>query len=249
MMTMRGALLAGTAMVSLFAADGARAQLAVFDGANFGNTARSVVQGAQQLQQLAQQLQTMQQQLTAARDTFGSLSHAPVAGLRSFSGNFNVPALRDILPDNPDTLGNVVNGSGIGSMGPLGQEYANQNRVYQPQADDYAARQMTTNANSIAGVEALANQLFFSSSQHIAAIQTLEYELTNAPDEKTTADIQARVATEQTYLAAQQVQAQSIQTWQQAQVRNVDEQAAEQNRQNIDDVLSEDAAASSAPGN
>ena len=55
-------------------------------------------------------------------------------------------------------------------------------------------------------------------------------------------DIQARMATEQNYIAAQQVQAQAVQTWQAAQVRNVEEQNAETQRQNIDDVLAADAA-------
>ena len=246
-MTMRSMLLAGTAAVVLFTSDGAWAQVAVYDGANFGNTARSVVQGAQQLQQLAHQLQTMQQQLTTAQQTFESLAHLPTSELQSFSSQFNVTALRNILPTSPATLGNIMNGSGLGNMGSLGQQYSSQNRIYQPQSSDFAAQQMTSNANSIAGVQALANQLFFSSSQHIAAIQTLEGELSSAPDEKTVGDLQARVQTEQTYLAAQQVQAQSIQTWQEAQVRNVEEQTTEERRQNIDDVLTQDASTSS-PG-
>ena len=50
------------------------------------------------------------------------------------------------------------------------------------------------------------------------------------------------MATEQTYIQAQQVQMQAIQTWQGAQVRNVEEQNTEATRQNIDDVLSQDAA-------
>ena len=241
---MRSILLAGFAAVTLFASGAAHAELPVIDGANLLNTAKTVVQGAQQIQQLAAQLENMKQQLTTAEQTFDSLTHAPTGNLASFSSQFNVTALRNIISQDPNTLGTIMNGTTLGAMGPLGQQYASQNRIYQTPANDYAAQQMTTNANSIAGVQALANQLFFSASQHINVIQSLEQTLTDAPDEKTVGDIQARMATEQTYIAAQQVQAQAVQTWQAAQVRNVDEQNAETQRQNIDDVLAADAATS-----
>ena len=239
---MRNILSASIGVMALLASSAAHADLPVIDGANLANTARSVAQGAQQIQQLAAQLENMRQQLVTAQQTFDSLTHNPTGNLASFSSQFNVPGLRNILPQNMDSVGSIMNGTGLSGMGPLGQQYATQNRIYQPSANDFAAQQMTTNANSIAGVQALANQLFFSASQHINVIQSLEQTLTDAPDEKTVGDIQARMATEQNYLAAQQVQAQAIQTWQAAQVRNVDEQNAETQRQNIDDVLSADAA-------
>ena len=239
--TMRNTLLTGICALALLASGAAHAQFHVIDTFNLANTAKTVTQGAQQIQQLAQQLDTMKQQLTTAEQTFDSLTHAPTGALASFSSQFNVTALRNILPQNMNSVGSIMNGTGLSGMGSLGQQYATQNRIYQPQANDFAAQQMTTNAASIAGVQALANQLFFSASQHINVIQSLEQTLTDAPDEKTVGDIQARMATEQSYIAAQQVQAQAIQTWQAAQVRNVEEQNAETQRQNIDDVLAADA--------
>lgn len=241
---MRNILIVGFAAVAVVASGAARAELPVIDGANLANTAKTVVQGAQQIQQLAAQLENMKQQLVTAQQTFDSLTHAPTGNLASFSSQFNVPGLRNILPQNMDSVGSIMNGTGLSGMGPLGQQYASQNRIYQPPANDFAAQQMTTNADSIAGVQALANQLFFSASQHINVIQSLEQTLTDAPDEKTVGDIQARMATEQSYIAAQQVQAQAVQTWQAAQVRNVEEQNTETQRQNIDDVLAADAATS-----
>lgn len=240
--TMRSILLAGIGAVALFASSAAHAQYEVRDDSNLVNTAKTVVQGGQQIQQLAAQLENMKQQLTTAEQTYGSLTHAPTNALASFSSQFNVTALRNILPQNMGSVSGIMNGTGLGGTGSLGQDYATQNRIYQPQANDFAAQQMTTNANSIAGTQALANQLYFSASQHINVIQSLEQSLTDAPDEKTVGDIQARMAAEQTYIGAQQVQSQAIQTWQAAQVRNVEEQSTEATRQNIDDVLSQDAA-------
>ncbi len=240
--TMRRIFMAGFGTAALFASSAAHAQLHTIDTFNLANTAKTVTQGAQQISQLAQQIETMKQQLTTAEQTFGSLAHAPESALSQFDSQFNVPALRNILPQGVPTMGPILNGSNISAIGPLGQQYATQNRVYQPQSNDFAAKQMTTNANSIAGVQAIANELFFSASQHINVIQQLEGVLSNAPDEKAVGDVQARMATEQTYIQAQQVQMQAIQTWQGAQVRNVDEQKTEAQRQNIDDVLSQDAA-------
>ena len=98
---------------------------------------------------------------------------------------------------------------------------------------------MTTNANSIAGVQAAADNLQQSTTSHIQNLQQLESALAASPDEKETADISARVQLENTYITAQQVQATSLQTWQAAQVRNQQEQADEAKRQNIDDVINQ----------
>ena len=248
-MTMRRTLLAGVGAAALLGPAAARADMPVLDGANLLNTAKTVEQGAQQIEQLTQQIQTMQQQLATAQQTFASVAHAPANELQSLSQSFNIPALRNVLPTTSGAMGSVLNGTGLGNMGGTsgslggtGQQYLSQNRVYQPQGSDFATQQMTTNAASIAGVQAASDQLYQSASTHIATLEGLENQLNDAPDAKAVADIQARVQTEQTYLAAQQVQAQAINTWQQAQTRNVDEQSAEKQRQNIDDVLAQDAA-------
>lgn len=248
MMAMRRTLLVGASAAALLGPAAARAQMSVLDGANLLNTAKTVAQGTQQIEQLAQQIQTMQQQLATAQQTFASVAHAPANELQSLSQSFNIPALRNVLPTTSGAMGSVLNGTGLGNMGgtsgslgATGQQYLSQNRVYQPQGSDFATQQMTTNAASIAGVQAASDQLYQSASTHIATLEGLENQLNDAPDQKAVADIQARVQTEQTYLAAQQVQAQAINTWQQAQTRNVDEQSAEKQRQNIDDVLAQDA--------
>jgi type IV secretion system protein VirB5 len=231
----RSALLASVGMLALSAA--ARAQMAVFDGANFANTARSVVQGAQQVQQLTQQLATLQQQYSQLVQTYQAISHLPQQELAQLGQQLNVSEFRTPLPTTSGTIGNVLGGTGLSSLGSLGQQYLNQNRVYAPAGSDFQARQMTGTASSVAGVQAMLDQLYQSATGHITTLQGLEGQLAGVPDEKAVADISARVQTEQTYLAAQQIQAQTIQTWQAAQVRNEEEQHQEKRRQDIDDVL------------
>lgn len=239
MRTTRGLLIAGASAVALLVAGEARAQMAVIDGANLLNTTRSVVQGAQQIQQLAQQLQTMQQQLTQVQNIFGSVAHLPQNELTQLGQSLNVPALRQILPSTSGAIGSVMNGSGLGSMAGVGQQYFNQNHVYTPTGGSFNATAMISNASSIAGVQAMADQLYQSAASHIAVLEGLEGQLATAPDDKAVSDISARVQTEQTYIAAQQVEAQSIQTWQAAQVRNMDEQRREKRQQDIDDVINQ----------
>jgi len=242
-MMMRNMLLAGVSAAALLASSQARAQWPTADALADANTLQTAQSAAQTVTKLETQIQTMQQQLTMAQQTFGSLSHAVSNPLQATSSQFNIPGLRNVLPTGSSQLGGVMNGSNLGNMGGLGTQYLNANRVYQPQGGDFAATQMQSNANSIAGVQATSDKLYQSASSHMARLEDLEDQLNNSPDEKTTADLQARIAQEQTYLQAQQVQAQSISNWQQAQVRNEQEQGDEKQRKDIDDVLSADAAA------
>ena len=91
--------------------------------------------------------------------------------------------------------------------------------------------------NSIAGVQAMASQLYQSAAQHMSALQGLETLLAGSPDTKDVADITARVQTEQTYFAAQQVQGQAMANWQTAQVRNTEQQRRESRRCYIEAAL------------
>lgn len=237
-MAVRAVLLASISTLVLLAFDGrARAQWAVIDGANLLNTTRSVIQGAQQIQQLTQQLAVMQQQYSQLVQTYQAVAHLPEAALNQIGQQLNVSQFRTPLPAMSGTVGSVLSGTGLGNLGSLGQQYLNQNRIYAPSGSDFAARQMTGTANSIAGVQTMLDQLYQSAAGRIGVLQGLEGQLAGASDEKTVADISARVQTEQTYLAAQQIQAQTLQTWQVAQMRNEEEQRREERRQNIDEVI------------
>ena len=233
-MNRRMTLLATASVVALLGTSSARAQLAVIDNANLANT-------AQQVAKLAAQLENMKQQLATAQQTFATLSHGVSDPLQSASSQLNVGALRNVLPTGSGAFGSIVTGSGLGNTGALGTQNLNANHIYTPSGNDFAATQMATNANSIAGVQAASQQLYQSASSHMAYMNDLEDQLNNSPDAKTTADLQARIAQEQTYLQAQQVQASTLQTMQAAQVRNAEQQGDEKQRKDIDEVLSQDA--------
>ena len=242
--TMRTMLLAGVSALALTAFDRpAAAQWAVIDNANLMNTTRSVVQGAQQIQQLTQQLSTMRQQYDQLVQTYQAVAHLPESALNQIGQQLNVSQFRVPLPTASGTVGSVLSGTGLNNLGGLGQQYLTQNRVYTPIGSDFMAKQMTTTANSVAGVQAMFDQLYQSAAGRIDVLRKLETQLASAPDAKAVADVSARLQTEQTYFAAQQIQAQSLQAWQTAQVRNENEQRDEKRRQNIDEVIQKLTAA------
>ncbi len=243
-MMIRRVLLGTVCTAALLSARAAHAQWPVTDAGSIVQSVKQVAQGAQQIQQLQTQITNMVQQLQQMQNIYGSLAHSPLSSLDQIGAGMNTnPMLR--LPLPPVTsMPSVINGSGLATMGPLGAQFLSQNRIAAaPTGSDPASVAMNANANSIAGVEASASQLDQGAQSHIQALQQLEGALANSPDAKDTADISARVQLEQSYIASQQVQATALETWQQAQVRNVQEQEDETNRQDIDDVIQQGNAA------
>ena len=132
-----------------------------------------------------------------------------------------------------------MNGSGLGPgiLGSAAQGYLNENRIYAPTGQDFNAQEMQRNANSVAGAQAMASELYQSAANRVTALQGIERQLANAPDTKAVADIQARIAAEQAYIQAQQVQAQSLAMWQASQERNQQQRGDEERRRQIDKLI------------
>ena len=242
---MRKMVRATVSIAALLVAAGARAQMPVTDVGNLMNTTRSVIQGAQQIQQLTQQIQTMEQQLQQMQQVYASIAHLPDQQLQQLGAALNVGQFRNPLPSTSGAIGSLLNGSGLngstnlGSLSGVGQQYLNQNRIYSAPDSDAGTNSMTNNAASIAATQGIADQLYQSAADHTRMLQNLEGALANAPDEKGVADISARVQLEQAYVANQQVQAQAVATWQQSQVRNYEQQRRESRRCHIDQVLND----------
>lgn len=233
---MKCLLLASAAVVALIAP--ARAQMAVIDAATLVQAAQTAAHGAEQVAQLTQQIAIMQQQYAQLMQTYQAIAHVPDAVVRSLGDTFAVPSLRSPVPGQAADLAGIVGGlSNGGSLGSQMQSILGANRIYSPVGQDPAALAMTTNANSIAGTQAMVQQLYQSATDHASALWTLEGQLSNAPDAKATADIQARLQMEQAQLQARQIQAQTLGTAQQAQVRQTAQQHEESRRCYIDAIL------------
>lgn len=235
---MRGLLKAGVCALALLGGSEARAQWAV-ECVNCTSEFTEIAREAARVQQVVQQIQTLRSQLQELQNVYASVAHLPDNALAQLGQQLNVSQFRNPLPTATGAIGSLMNGTGMGSLSGLGTQYLNRNRVYASPDQDFAANSMATNANSIAGVQSMADQLYQSAAAHNNALAGLEGQLENAPDAKAVADISARVQLEQTYIASQQVQAQAISTWQQAQVRNYEQQRRESRRCYIDAVLTQ----------
>lgn len=220
------------ALITAAPAQPAHAQLAVIDPAN-------LAQAVQQVQQMAQQLQMMQQQYQQLQQTYQAVAHAPSDALTELGRQLNVDALRNALPAQSGELGAVMTGTslGPGGFGSAAQGQLERNRVYSPGGADFQAQEMQRAATSIAGAQAMAGGLYQSAASRITALQAIESQLAGAADAKAVADLAARIAAEQAYIQAQQVQAQSLVLWQQAQMRNQDQRELERRRQSSDALI------------
>lgn len=227
---MRKAVLIGVAALAAVATP-ARAQWTVIDPSN-------LAQAVEQVRQLQSQLQVMQQQYQQLQQTYQAISHLPQEALNQLGRQLNVDQFRNALPDVSSVTG-LMSG---GQLGSLARGFLQQNRVYAPDGRDFGAQEMGRTAHSIANAQGLADGLYRSASARIEALRGLEGMLAGAPDAKAVADIQARIAAEQTYVQAQQVQAQALTMWQQAQGRNEQQRREEQSRSEIDRLI-EDAKA------
>ena len=201
-----------------------------------GNTAQAVEQVVQMIKQLA----VMRQQYDQLMQTYQAISHAPQGALTQLGQKLNVDQFRNALPSST-ALGAVMNGSdlGIGNFGKAISGYVQQNRVHAPTGPDFQAKEMQRTANSVAGAQAMASGLYQSAANRIEALQGLENQLASAPDTKAVADIQARIAAEQAYIQAQQVQAQALAMWQASEERNQEQRNREERRRQTDKLIEE----------
>lgn len=236
-MTIHRIILTGTAalVLGLAATGPAQAQVRVYDLANY-------LQSVEQVTHLTQQLTVMRQQYQQLQQTYAAMAHLPQSAVNDLGRQLNVNQFRNALPAQSRVLGAVMNGAGLegvdsGSLAASAQSHLQQNRIYAPAARDFQALEMQRIANSVAGAQAMASELYQSAADRVVALQDMESQLAGAPDSKAVADLQARIAAEQAYIQAQQVQAQSLAMWQASQERNQQQRSEEERRRQIDNLI------------
>lgn len=199
----------------------------------------AIAQAVNQLHQLQQHYTLLLQQYQQLQATYSAVAHLPGAANQQLQQQ--LAPFHNPLGTNSTGVGTMLSGTGIGTgvVGQLQARFLLNNRVYAPAGSDPAAISLNQNAVSIAGSQAMANQLYQSASDHAQALQGIESQLATAPDAKTAADLQARASTEQAYFQSQTIQAQALAMWQDAQQRNADQQRVELRRQQIDALIAQ----------
>lgn len=225
-------LLFGVLIAGLALAQPARAQVPVIDGA-------SLVQLIQQLDEAKQQYQELVDTYNQLKQTYQAL--AQLTKVNTLAPQLEQPLLQDSMPDTtmlPGLLDGLSPPSELGgNLGSLAQQYLQQNSVYQPQGQDFQARQMTTEANSIAGVEAVATQNLQSLQAREADLPQIQDALNRASTIQQVASIQARLAAEQDFVQAQTAQAANLQVLAAEQVQARHEAQNEAERQSEEQGL------------
>lgn len=253
----RSSLLVGVAACALAAgaARPAHAQMAVFDGASFGQLVHSAVVGAQQLATLENQLTQLEslygvskQQLEQAVNLYDSFSHITNASqlVPLLLQSSTILALPGVA--NAESL---MRGIGFsGSLASQAQAMLAKLQVYRPDGSDFGANQMNSNALATAGQMTAAETLYKSQTDRINGLADMDLALAQSNNPKETEDMTARIGIENGVAAAQGNQVAALAVMQKAQEDTASEQAAQNWRQGADSLLqqAQDAEASANPG-
>jgi type IV secretion system protein VirB5 len=229
---MRRFLLAATVGICLLGLEApARAQIAVIDGAS--------------ITQLLNQLQQLKQEYQATMGIFGSL-------LRAVDPNQVATNLigSQPLPGGQQISQLLIGEGNFGSLSGLANQFLTANTVYTPLSTgsgDVNATLLQRSGNSLAGVQAMVQQSIQSIQQHILGLTQIQAQLSTVTTEADVSAVQGRLQAEQANLAAQGVQAQSLQTMLQAQQLQYQLQQQQMVRQAADSTVAYYGGAPQAP--
>jgi|SRR5579883_454746 len=196
------ALAVGTA--SMMTLD-AKAQLAVYDGAN-------VAQAIKEVQSLASQLQTLQQQLQTAQDTYQSLNK--LTDLGQVVPQLLSQDMLEALPPSFSQLAGLADGGGYGTVSGRIQEILKANTMFDPASSPIAKLPsggiMSTYRQQIATSAGVAQETYENAAQRSAGIDQLRQQIASAQSPKEIYDLQARLLVEIGQALAQLQQQQSV---------------------------------------
>ena len=208
--TMKRILLAGASALVLVAAmlpaPAAAQGITVYDNANLVSRG---LQHTETLRQWATQARDMERQYGQLRSTFEAIAHTnSVSGLAS-----NLGGLANTIPGAGEVSGLL---RGVGSIGNAGAILQG-NRVFSATGSDFSATELHRRAQGLANIQALAYRQMQASEQRALGLQELLEEIDGQPDLQASAALGNRIASEQTFLAAQQQQLAQLQIMQRSQ--------------------------------
>jgi type IV secretion system protein VirB5 len=235
-------LLVGTAGIAVPSAlspllTQAAAQVPVIDNA-------AIAQLLQQLAEARQQYQEAVSQYQQLRQTYAALAQA--VNPNQWAQQLEQPALQNAMPNTtllPSLLAGISPPSQLGgTLGPLAQQYLNQNQVYLPQGQGVQPTRLRDAANATAEIEAVATQNLQSLQTRAAALPQIQDQLNTATTIQQVASIQARLTAEQNYAQAQTAQAANLQVLATEQQQAQQTAQTEAYRQGLDQGIASECA-------
>ena len=199
------------------------------------------------LPQWVQQTLTAGQQLIQLRNQYNQLTNVyqSVAHLTSVSGIATVlsqPLVRNAMPEAGQVGNLLAGGTSLGALSNTAQAFIQRNQVYRPEGTDAAAQAMNGNAVSLANIQAMAQQSLQSVQQRMSGLDELQSTIDGQPDIQALAAVQARIASESTFIQSQTVQATQLQTLANLQIQAQQHAAQQRARQDADNLYNHTAA-------
>lgn len=170
--------------LSLSAGNASASGIPVFDAANAANFVNQLIELEKQLEQAKEEYEA-------------------VTGNRGMADIFNNPELRQYLPPDMNTIYDVAGNTGYGNIQSLIDAVIDE---YELPDDIDAAEQQVRERTAGTGAtnRALAEQAYEGTVQRMAQVDSLREEIANTDDPKAIAELQARIASEQSAIAVEQ---------------------------------------------
>ena len=165
----------------------AHAGIPVIDAANLAQAIQQVMAWAQQYQQMASQIQQMQQQ------------YASLTGSRGLGDILNNPLLQGVVPADVAQIYSGINSGGFNNLTSAAQTLRSTTMVYNCEnvtGDTKNAYEASLNGN--AQSQAYQQNALQLITQRVQQIQSLQSQINGTPDPKAIAELQARIAAENT---------------------------------------------------
>lgn len=157
----------------------------------------------------------MEAQLQRLMATYQAITG--VRDLGSAMAALNMVGIQNPMPVNPYAVQNLISGTGgiSGMSSALSGLYTGNalaNHVYTPSGGDWRAQDLMTNANSLAGIQALAQHSYQASADRLTQLATLRARAQIASDPAEVSQLQAQTAIVQSDIASQQQQVRAQRT-------------------------------------
>lgn len=206
------------ALLTLHATPG-QAQVIVHDPTSYGRL-------IQQAQTALDQLTALKAQVAESQRLYDALNQASGAG--ALAPALAAPTLRAVVPD-ADTFLAAARGDleALGALGRKAQALRDTNRLYTADPARPGDLELEEAGNRAARDVALGQAVASAGAERLAGLQTLASAIDTAPNVRAVADIQARLAAEQTLIANDQMRLQALAMTQAAEERLARQRAKE----------------------
>lgn len=216
--------IAGVVGIALVLASPARAQMAVFDGANMAQNMKTTAQEIMAVQQLKNQLLQLQQTYTMLTHPMNTMQLA--TGLERASMENPMPTVDSMVP----LLGGQTQSS-------VATSFYSQNHVYSPTDGSFESNQINSNGQSIANIQGMAVNNLTAIQGRLQELPSLESSLTTANSITSVEAINGRIAAENQFVQAQQAQAANLQLLAYEQKQSQEQQEKERYSEDMNQTL------------